>query len=188
VTPIDVPLIEDLYEFRGAVERYVAETLAGRSGFDAAPVRDIVALGQAAAKSGDLNRLMDLDLRFHTRLYDMVGNRVLTEVMAGHWTHTRRVMAATLRESGYSQTAWDEHAAIVDAIEAHDAPLAGKRAAAHLAAASARMVETFSHQQERHQKESALQDAPKGASRQRANTRRTRHSAAARPRQKAARG
>jgi DNA-binding GntR family transcriptional regulator len=145
VTPLDVPLIKDLYEFRGAVERYVAETLASRSHFDAASMRDVVTLGKAAAKAGDLNRLMDLDLRFHTRLYDMVGNRVLTDVMGGQWTHTRRVMAATLKESGYSQMAWDEHAAIVDAIEARDVLLAGKRAAAHMAAASARMVETFSH-------------------------------------------
>jgi DNA-binding GntR family transcriptional regulator len=188
VTPLDVPLIKDLYEFRGAVERYVAETLASRSRFDAASVRDIVALGKAAAKSEDLHRLMDLDLRFHTRLYDMVGNRVLTEAMASQWTHTRRVMAATLKESGYSQTAWDEHAAIVDAIEAGDVPLAGKRAAAHMSAASARMVETFSHQLERHELERALQEPPKGAPRQRLGSSRARRPVSGAVKQKAARG
>jgi DNA-binding GntR family transcriptional regulator len=159
VTPLDVPFIKDLYAFRGAVERYVAETLASRTTFEAAPVRDLVRLGKAAAKAGDLNRLMELDLRFHTRLYDMVGNRVLTEVMSSQWTHARRVMAATLKESGYSQTAWDEHAAIVDAIEAHDVALAGTRAAAHMAAASARLVETFARELDRTEAEKARQEA-----------------------------
>ena len=160
VTPLDVPLIKDLYEFRGAVERFVAETLAARGSFDAAPMREILRLGKAAAQAGDLGRLMDLDLRFHTRLYEMVGNRILNEVMNSHWTHTRRVMAATLKESGYSQTAWDEHAAIIDAIDAHDVPSAGKRAAAHIAAASARMSETFTRELERSQKARQESAAP----------------------------
>lgn len=143
VAPLDVPLIKDLYEFRGAVERFVVEALAKRETFNPAPLRALVESGRAAAAAGDLARLVDLDLRFHVRLYEDLGNRVLTDVMSSHWTHTRRVMAATLRLSGYSQTAWDEHGAIVDAIEAHDAQLAGERAAAHMAAASARMVDIF---------------------------------------------
>ena len=108
VTHLDIALIKDLYEFRGALERYVAGTLASRSRFDAAAMREIVALRKAAAEAGDLSRWIDLDLRFHTRLYDMVGNRALTETMSSYWIHTRRVMAATLKEAGYSQMAWDE--------------------------------------------------------------------------------
>jgi DNA-binding GntR family transcriptional regulator len=165
VTPLDVPLIKDLYEFREAVERFVAETLASRKAFDAAPVRELIKLGTAAASAGDLNRLMDLDLRFHMRLYDMVGNRVLTDVMEGHWTHTRRVMAATLKQTGYPQTAWDEHAGIVDAIEAQDVTLAGKRAAAHMSAASVRMAETFARELERMQADAEAENPPKTTAR-----------------------
>ena len=146
VAPLDVPLIKDLYEFRGAVERFVVEALAKRDSFNPAPLRALVESGRAAAVSGDLARLIDLDLRFHVRLYEDLGNRVLTDVMSSHWTHTRRVMAATLRLSGYSQTAWDEHAAILDAVEVHDAQLAGELAAAHMAAASARMVDIFTRE------------------------------------------
>lgn len=161
VAPLDVPLIRDLYEFRGAVERFVAETLATRSNFDPEPVRALVAAGTAAAKARDIPRLIELDLRFHTRLYEAVGNRVLLDVMSGHWTHTRRVMAATLKLSGYPQTAWQEHAAILDAIQVHDPKLAGQRAAAHMAAASMRMVDTFTRELERLQSESAEGEQPR---------------------------
>jgi DNA-binding GntR family transcriptional regulator len=188
VTPLDVPLIRDLYEFRGAVERYVAETLAAGNGFDAAPVRDIIRLGKAAVKAGDLNRLMDLDLRFHTRLYDMVGNRVLAEVMGSQWTHTRRVRAATLKLAGFSPTGWAEPECFVVAMVAGDVPLAGRRAAAHIAAASTRMVETFSRELERHQQLAAT--APRDAqpsSRQRATARRGSARAATAAKRRAAR-
>lgn len=149
VASLDVPMIKDLYEFRGAVERLVAELLASRQGVELTSLREIVRMGVDAAKTWDVDRLMDLDLRFHTRLYEMVNNRILIDVMSSHWTHTRRVMAATLKLTGYPQTAWDEHAAIVDAIAARDAQLAGHRAAAHIAAASVRMVDTFTRELER---------------------------------------
>ncbi len=156
VAPLDVPMIKNLYEFRGAIERLVAETLASRPDTDLASVREIVRLGLAAAATGDVVRLMDLDLRFHMRLYELLNNRILSDVMNGHWIHTRRVMAATLKLTGYPQTAWDEHAAIVDAIAARDVALAGERAAAHMAAASVRMVDTFTRELARLQSESAV--------------------------------
>jgi DNA-binding GntR family transcriptional regulator len=143
VAPLDVPHIREVYEFRGVVERFVAETLARRDDFDVAPWRSIIEAGRAAVNGGDLNRLIELDLRFHTRLYEAVGNKVLSAVMEDQWTHTRRVMSATLKLRGYPQTAWDEHAGIIDAIVSHDSVKAGQRAADHMTAASTRMVETF---------------------------------------------
>ncbi len=146
VAPLDLPHIQDLYEFRGAAERFVAETLAQRSVFDTASLRAIIEAGRTAAGLGDLAKLIELDLRFHTRLYEAVGNRVLSDVMDRHWMHTRRVMWATLKARGYPQTAWDEHAAILDAIDAHEPRVAGQRAADHMSAAAARISETFTRE------------------------------------------
>jgi len=143
VAPLDVPLIKDLYEFRGVIERYVGWTLASRKIADTQALRRIVEAGRQAAQAGDVARLIDLDLRFHTALYEAVGNRVLLDVMNGHWMHTRRVMAMTLKERGYPKTAWDEHAGILEAIELGDPDLASQRAAAHIAAAAVRIVDTF---------------------------------------------
>jgi DNA-binding GntR family transcriptional regulator len=143
VAPLDVALIKDLYEFRGVIERYVGWTLASRKTADMKPLRRIVETGAAAARTDDVTRLIELDLRFHTGLYEAVGNRVLLDVMNSHWMHTRRVMATTLKERGYPKTAWDEHAGILEAIELGDPDLASQRAAAHIAAAAVRIVDTF---------------------------------------------
>jgi DNA-binding GntR family transcriptional regulator len=148
VTRLEPTLIRDLYEFRGAIEWWVAMTLAARTDFDSARAREIVVAGREAVVAGDFPRLIDLDLRFHTGLYNAVGNEVLSEVMHGQWTHIRRVMAATLTISGYPQHVWEEHAAIVDAIDAHDAGLAGALAAAHTRAASARLMERWAAEPE----------------------------------------
>jgi DNA-binding GntR family transcriptional regulator len=143
VAPLNVVVIRELYEFRASVERFVAETLAKKPTFDAKPVGDIVRQGIAATESRDIARLIDLDWRFHALLYDAVGNRVLSDVMNSHWTHTQRGIAATVKVHGYPDTVWDEHVAILDSIENHDSVLAGTRAMAHMVADSNRMIENL---------------------------------------------
>ena len=136
VAPFDPDAIRDLYAFRAILERSVAATLAQRGDFDPSPFREIIAAGREATSNGDLSRLLELDLRFHTRLYEAVGNRVLLDVMRGQWAHIRRVMAATLTPAGYRKRVWDEHAGILKAIEAHDVGKAGALAEAHISAAT----------------------------------------------------
>ena len=143
VAPLDATLIRDVYEFRGAVESYVAAELAARTDFVAAQSRGVVVAGRKAASAGDLRRLIELDLRFHTGLYDAAGTRVLSDVMRGQWAHIRRIMAATLTITGYPRQVWDEHAAILDAIESHDAGRAGALAAAHTKAASGVLIDSL---------------------------------------------
>jgi DNA-binding GntR family transcriptional regulator len=136
VAPLEPEAIRDMYAFRGTVERYVASTLAARPSVEVSALREVVALGRDATSTGDLQRLIDLDLRFHTRLYEAVGNRVLVDVMRGQWAHIRRVMALTLTFKGYRQRVWDEHEAILDAIDAQNAERAGALAGAHMTAAT----------------------------------------------------
>jgi DNA-binding GntR family transcriptional regulator len=143
VTPLNPSLIRDTYQFRGEIERFVASHLAGRSDFDMAPLRAVMVAGFAAASAGDVAQLIELDLRFHTGLYDAVGNQVLSEVMHGQWTHIRRVMGATLSMAGYPPQVWDEHSAILEAIAAHDVDLAVTLASRHTAAACTALLKTL---------------------------------------------
>lgn len=143
VAPLDATLIRDLYELRGVVERFVAATLAQRNDFAPEQSRAIVKAGYQAASGANLRRLTELDLQFHTGLYDAVGNQVLSDVMREQWVHFRRVMAATLAISGYPQQVWDEHTAILEAIESHDPERAGTLAAEHTHAASVRLTKVF---------------------------------------------
>jgi DNA-binding GntR family transcriptional regulator len=143
VAPLDRAMIRDVYQFRGEIERFVAAHLATRSDFDAAPIRLTLAAGVEAAASGDVAKLIDLDLRFHTTLYNAVGNQVLSEVMRGQWTHIRRVMGAILSMSGYAPQVWTEHARILDAIVSGDADLAGSLGRRHTADASIALINTL---------------------------------------------
>ncbi len=141
VAPLDRQTIRDLYELREAIEGLVAAKVAARRDLDPAPLREIVARGRAAARGGSLARLIDLDLEFHTALYEAAGNRVVAEVMRGQWSHVRRLMGMTLGSAGYRAQAWDEHAALVDAIAVHRAALARAIAARHARAARAHLLE-----------------------------------------------
>lgn len=135
VAPLDRAMILDLYAFRDLIDSYVASTLASRSDFDLTPHRQIIEAGHSAADSGDVARLIELDLEFHTALYDAVENRVLSEVMRGQWTHVRRVMVAVVVVRGFPHQVWREHAAILDAIADRDPEEASRRAIAHTRAA-----------------------------------------------------
>lgn len=54
--------------------------------------------------------------------------------------HILRVMAATLRLGGYREQVWEQHEAILNAIEAHDVEKAGTLAAVHTKSASAKLI------------------------------------------------
>jgi DNA-binding GntR family transcriptional regulator len=135
VAPLDRGMILDLYAFRDLIDSYVASTLASREDFDVRPHRRILEAGRRAADRGDVSGLIELDLEFHTSLYDAVQNRVLSEVMRGQWTHVRRVMVAVVVIRGFPHQVWTEHAAIIDAIADRDPEEAGRRAVAHTRAA-----------------------------------------------------
>lgn len=156
VAPLEVGLIRDLYQFRGIIERDVAATLAARRDFQPIAIKKTMAAGRAAVAKHDTARLIELDLEFHTGLYEAIGNRVLSEVMKGQWTHIRRVMAGTLTIAGYPQQVWDEHGAILDAIESHNVNLAGMRAAAHTESASTRLVQNLTEALGKSEQEHAL--------------------------------
>lgn len=142
VTPLDSALILNIYDLRGILERAVAASIAQKS-FDSAQVRGIIALGRQVVTSGDITRSLELDLNFHTALYDAFGNRVLSDVIVGMWGHVRRVMHAAVIAPAYRTQIWDEHEAIVDAIDDHDPERAAMVAGEHIASASRAALRTL---------------------------------------------
>jgi len=146
VTPLEVSLIRDLYEFRGIIEPEVAATLAARSDLKTEKIHKVVEAGRAATRKKNVLRLVDLDLEFHSLLYEATGNAVLTDVMRGQWTHIRRVMSGTLAMAGYPQQVWDEHGSILQAIEEHDPKLAATRSLEHTTSASGRLIKCLERQ------------------------------------------
>jgi DNA-binding GntR family transcriptional regulator len=141
VAPVDGALIREIYEFRGVMDGFVAARVAARKDFDPSPLRAIVKQGRAAVRSGDMGRLIELDLAFHEGLYKAVGNRVITEVMRTQWGHIRRAMITTLTMKNYRKQFWDEHTAILEAIARGDAAQASTLATAHTRSAQTLLAE-----------------------------------------------
>jgi DNA-binding GntR family transcriptional regulator len=140
VTPLSAELVRDLYGFRAVIEKHVAGTLARQQEFDSSAVREVLKAGRKAVSLGNIERASELDLRFHTMLYDALGNQVLSSIMEGQWAHIRRVMAVTLSLPTFPKRVWDEHTSLIEAIEEHDASRAAAEAEAHMTAACAALL------------------------------------------------
>lgn len=135
VTLLDPAHIQNIYGLREIIESAVAAAVAQKP-FDSKPVRELIASGRQVASGADITQMIDLDLRFHTILYDAFGNRVLTDVMIGLWDHVRRVIHAAVVIGDYRNEIWDEHEAIIDAIDARDPDRAAALSRSHIASSS----------------------------------------------------
>ncbi len=143
VAPLDRQLITDVYMLREAIETKVVALLARSPAFDVAPLREIIAQGRAAVRRGDLPALIQLDMSFHTTMYEAAGNRMIIDVMRGQWSHIRRVLAIVLGRAAYRQKVWDEHEAIVRGIRARRVAAAGAAAGRHIRAAQHMILSVF---------------------------------------------
>ena len=139
VAHLDRRLIADVYEFREVIDGLVAAKVAKRPAFDLTNLDEIVARGREAVGAKNLRRLIDLDIAFHTGLYEAADNRVLIDVMRDQWNHIRRVVAMVLIDTSYRERVWDEHAAIVEAIRSGK-PARARATAAHHARAAKLML------------------------------------------------
>ena len=144
VAPLDWGLINDIYEFREAIESYVAAKVAARKDFDPRPLRAIIEAGRAAVHDGDLRRLIELDHAFHDGLYQAAGNQVVIDVMRSQWGHIRRAIVTTLTMSNYRSKFWDEHDSILEAIVRGNESRASLLATAHIRGAREMLAEVLS--------------------------------------------
>jgi DNA-binding GntR family transcriptional regulator len=137
IAPVDPHFISEIYEFRETVETYVAAKVAEQEDFDPTVLRGVIAQGRRAVREATSERLIDLDLAFHSQLYQASGNRVVMDVMRTQWSHIRRVMSMRLTIRSRRKQVWDEHEAILEAIVDHDVSRSRTLASAHIRAALA---------------------------------------------------
>jgi DNA-binding GntR family transcriptional regulator len=140
VAPLDIKFISDVFDFRAVVDSQVAATLAARNNFDSSWLLSLVEEGLTCAKKGELRQ--DLSLRFHTGLYEAIGNSVLITLMEPLLSHVRRVIKLWASVTSPERHAdpilrshvlmWEEHAAIMDAIARHRVGLARALARVHV--------------------------------------------------------
>jgi DNA-binding GntR family transcriptional regulator len=139
VAPVDGQRIRDLYQVREALDGLAAELAAQRFAAcalgegDAAGVRAILAEAAGLVESAPVSRLVDADVAFHAAIHALSGNSAIAETVAEQWPHFRRSMQLVLGNAAMRARVWQEHAAMLAAIEAGDAQRAGRLAREHTA-------------------------------------------------------
>ncbi|MBY4895709.1 GntR family transcriptional regulator [Cupriavidus sp. AU9028] len=130
----------DMFELRQMLERAVLEKLAARRDVGAviAPVRAMVGRERQAFLDNERPRWIRLSAEFHTALAELSGNALLVTMMRRLVSRTT-LMIASVEAPGNNACSFDEHEAILDALERGDAALAQSRMAHHLGACADRV-------------------------------------------------
>ena len=132
-----------VYAVRAAMEVHaVAEVCAREDRMrTVAQLREILTRAQPLVDSGELEPLTELDKQFHWTIYRGTGNRFVEVAMTPMWAQVDRIMYAVLKLPDYLPTAWGEHLAVTDAIEAGDAKRAQKLMHVHVTNAAERLIQ-----------------------------------------------
>ena len=133
VAPLEASAITQVYEVRAVLDGLAARRAAlAHAQLDPT----IILEGRRAAAGPHIGPMIDVDMRFHHLIYAASGNPLIAETANHHWPHIRRAMGAVLQTVGLRRPVWDEHEAILQAINCGDADLAERLAREHCARAS----------------------------------------------------
>jgi DNA-binding GntR family transcriptional regulator len=128
VAPLEASAITQVYEVRA-----VLDGLAARRAAQANAHLDptVILEGRRAAAGQRIGSMIDADMQFHHLIYAASGNPLIAETANHHWPHIRRAMGAVLQTVGLRRPVWDEHEAILQAINCGDADQAERLAREH---------------------------------------------------------
>jgi GntR family transcriptional repressor for pyruvate dehydrogenase complex len=134
-TASDSSAIAELFEVRIALESRSARLAADHATADEIDAIR-AALNAMRASSGQIESYADADLAWHAGVVRGSHNRFLVGIHTAlaHILRTERISGVTmrLRAGNSASTTLDEHAAVTDAIEAHDPDRAERAMTAHL--------------------------------------------------------
>ena len=128
VLPLGARSISQIYEVRCALDGLAARLAAlSKTGIDLS----VIAEGRKAVKGSRIGAMIDADMHFHNLIYRASGNPLIAESASHHWRHICRAMGVVLQQAGVRDTVWDEHEAILQAINRGDADRAERLARTH---------------------------------------------------------
>jgi DNA-binding GntR family transcriptional regulator len=136
VTEVTPETVAELVEVRALLEGLNARLAAQRHDPEiVAALKDTLARGNQAAKTGSAEELAHLNAEFHERLAEASRNSVLSDVMRG--LRERTSIAFAINGRARAREDWEEHAGILAAVIAGDAELAALLATRHVQNAAA---------------------------------------------------
>lgn len=144
VTPLDPDYVGHVYRLRAVLDGYAARSSAGR--ISAEGVRrgqHLVAAGKRASEHRGFAEMITADVEFHKLLVAESGNPLLVESTAVIWRNVQRVMSEVHLAGGVPPWVWDDHAAIMDAVQAGDGARAEALARRHAEHAERLILDTM---------------------------------------------
>ena len=144
VTPLDSDYVGHVYQLRAVLDGYAARASAGR--ISAQGLRrghDLVKAGKRASAEPNFAEMITADVEFHRLLVEESGNPLLIESTAVLWRNVQRVMSEVHLAGGVPAWVWDDHAAILNAVETSDGARAEALARQHAEHAQKLILDTM---------------------------------------------
>ena len=143
VAGVNAKLFEAIYQFRSVVDPLAVELAIPRLTDESIRIgRDLIRRGRAFIEKGDSASVLRVDMEFHTLIYDLSGNPIVSETMYLNWRHLQRSMGHVLRFPGASIHVWNEHEAIFAAMVRGETDAACRLMRAHIEEAAKRVAQS----------------------------------------------
>lgn len=131
----------EMFELRQALEALVMQKLIGKSGHTSyAGLRELVARERDAYMRGDRPQWIRLSAEFHIELAKLAGNSLVIEALRRLVSRTTLLISDT-NPSGQQPCSFDEHAAVLDALEQNDEAKAQAEMTRHLGQCECRLLD-----------------------------------------------
>lgn len=138
----------DVFEIREILDAFAARKAAVNArAEDLNRLREILGRGRRAIARGELAKLGALNNRFHATVYAMAGNAELRVMLEQLRLKVEWIFAGYSAQRGAAS--WYEHEQLLEAIEAGDAELAGRRSTEHVAASKLAYLERLDRSEPR---------------------------------------
>ncbi len=130
----------DMFELRQTLEQSVLQKVArNANAADFARLRELIAQERAAYMQGNRSLWIRLSADFHLALARLGGNALLVDMLRRLVSRTT-LLISTVETGGQQLCSFDEHLAVVDALEKQNEQRARKAMAHHLDECSRRML------------------------------------------------
>lgn len=125
--------IEDIYTIRMYIEGLAAKWSAQHiTDEELRELRNIVELQEFYAARNDYPQIWQLDTRFHQMMYDSCNSAILKNTLSNFHHFIQKARELSIKKPGRVLPSVQEHRAILEALQKHDAELAEKLTFAHI--------------------------------------------------------
>jgi DNA-binding GntR family transcriptional regulator len=143
VASLDPASAREMVQIRATLEGLNARLAAEHCTPELArEVAKVLVEGNAKLASGETVKLPELNARFHDLLYSAGANTMLADLMRTLRDRTRMLFVNATQDE--IRTTWEEHAAILRAVQSGDAALAALLAERHVIRAAQHYLDQYS--------------------------------------------